>query len=74
MHDEATRQRIRVTQLVRLLDKHAFGEVKMEATQIKAAEILLKKSLPDLSHSDIAMDPSANTLKVEITHFTKPLE
>ena len=35
------------------LHKHVEGEVEMTASQIRAAEILLKKSLPDLQSTDI---------------------
>lgn len=48
-HDDFTRERIRVTQLINRLENHALGECGMEATQIKAIEILLRKALPDLS-------------------------
>ena len=47
-HDARTRSKIQTSQLINRLMKHANGEVQMESTQIKAAEILLKKALPDL--------------------------
>lgn len=34
--------------LLKRLADHVFGTTEMSATQLKAAEILLKKSLPDL--------------------------
>lgn len=48
-HDDFTRERIKTTQLVNRLEKHALGLIKMEPTQVRAVEILLKKSLPDLT-------------------------
>lgn len=48
-HDDFTRERIKTTQLVNRLEKHALGEISMEPTQVRAVEILLRKSLPDLS-------------------------
>lgn len=42
------REKIKTTQLINRLQNHAFGEVEMAATQIKATEILLRKSVPDL--------------------------
>lgn len=48
-HDDRTREKIRVSQLINRLESHAFDGVAMEPTQIKAIEILLRKSLPDLS-------------------------
>ena len=47
-HTEVVRRRIRATQLMRRLAKHALGKLEMSATQIKAAEILLRKVVPDL--------------------------
>jgi len=35
------------------LDKHILGEVEMTATQIRAAEILLNKTLPNLSATEL---------------------
>lgn len=48
-HQDIVRSRIRTSQLMRRLKKHALGQIQMTATQIKAAEILLKKTLPDLA-------------------------
>ena len=59
-HDDFTRDRIKTTQLVKRLEKHALGEIEMEPTQVRAIEVLLKKSLPDLSsvtHSSDAENP-----------------
>ena len=49
-HDEQTRAKIQTSQLVNRLNKNALGELPKEMTngQIKSAEILLKKTLPDL--------------------------
>jgi hypothetical protein len=47
-----TRQRISITQIVDRLTKHMLGEIEMSVTQLRAAEILLKKVLPDLHESN----------------------
>jgi hypothetical protein len=47
-HTDVVRRRIRATQLMRRLAKHALGKLDMTVTQIKAAEILLRKVVPDL--------------------------
>lgn len=47
-HDEATRQKIQTSQLVNRLMLLANGEIEMSAQSLKACEILLKKTLPDL--------------------------
>jgi hypothetical protein len=46
---DVVRQRIRVSKIVRRLIDHSMGLNEMSATQIRAAEILLKKAMPDLS-------------------------
>jgi hypothetical protein len=48
-HDETIRQKIRVGLLSKRLQDHADGKVDMSATQVRAAEILLRKVLPDLA-------------------------
>lgn len=55
-HQDDIRQKIQATQLVHRLTKHALGEIEMTATQIKATEILLKKSIPDLSTVEMTAD------------------
>jgi hypothetical protein len=53
------REKIRVSQLINRLIKHVNGELELSRTQIRAAEILLKKTLPDLQavqHSGEVMD------------------
>jgi hypothetical protein len=46
--NEKWREKIQSSMLVDRLVKHAVGEIEMSATQIKAADILLKKVAPDL--------------------------
>lgn len=46
---QKVRDRIQTSQIINRLSNHMLGEVEMTATQIKAAEILLRKSLPDLT-------------------------
>ena len=56
-HDDKTRERIKTSQLVNRLQDNAFGTktgsakeyVELTAGQLKSIEILLRKSLPDLS-------------------------
>lgn len=48
-HDEKTRNRIRTSQLLNRLHDNAFGKIALTREQLKSIEILLKKSLPDLS-------------------------
>jgi|SRR3989337_1094485 len=48
IRSEEVRLRIRVAELITRLHEHVRGLVKMSATQVKAAEILLRKAVPDL--------------------------
>jgi hypothetical protein len=70
-HADKTRQKIKVTQIVNRLNKVVIGEVEMTAQQIKAAEILLRKALPDLSavHST---DGESRTLEDWINELPDP--
>ena len=59
-HDEKTRQKIQVSQLINRLQKHVLGEVEMTPSQVRSAEILLKKTLPDLQSTKITGIESQN--------------
>lgn len=56
-HDDRTREKIRTSQLLNRLHAYALSEndpqngkpVELSSTQVKAIEVLLRKSLPDLS-------------------------
>lgn len=54
---EQSRAAIQTTQLIKRLQEQAFGTVELSQQQIKAIEILLKKSLPDLSAVELSTDP-----------------
>lgn len=58
-HDEETRRKIQTTQLVNRLESHAFSNADKEVmtqSQVRAAEILLRKSLPDISSVVVSGD------------------
>lgn len=61
LHQDDVRKKIQVSQLLNLLHDHAFnGGEDFSPTRMKAIEILLKKSLPDLSsieHTGDANNP-----------------
>lgn len=50
-HQDEVRTKIQTSQLVNRLQEHALstGEDEISASRLRAIEILLKKSLPDLS-------------------------
>ena len=57
-HQEEIRTKIQTSQLVNVLQNHALGltENEISATRMIAIELLLKKSLPDLSSTEITGD------------------
>lgn len=53
-HDEKTRMKIQASQLINRLESHALGDVELKMSQIKAIEILLKKTIPDLQSIELS--------------------
>ncbi len=51
-HSDETRAKIQTSQIINRLQDHMFGKIKLSKTQVQAAQILLKKVLPDLSQQD----------------------
>jgi hypothetical protein len=51
--DDRTRERIRAAYLINRLQDHVAGTVELSPTQVRAAEILLRKCLPDLLGAQI---------------------
>ena len=51
---EEWKLRIKATHLVTRLHEHALGQADMSPTQIKAAEILLRKVAPDLARQEVS--------------------
>ncbi len=65
-HDEETRAKIQTSQLLNRLHSHVFDGVDVSQTQMKAIEILLRKTLPDLSAVTVGGDEDS-PVKLEIT-------
>jgi hypothetical protein len=65
-HDEDTRLKIKVAQLINRLTAHASGEVELSATQVRSIEILLRKALPDLSNMNIDVDSAPITFQFDL--------
>jgi hypothetical protein len=62
-HQEDVRTKIQVSQLLNVLQNHALGKLKdLTPTRLKAIEILLKKTLPDLTHAQGTNTEKAMTL------------
>lgn len=62
---EETRKRVQTSQLLNRLHDHVFGKNDMQPTQIKAAEILLRKALPDLAAVTVRGDPENPLVSVD---------
>ena len=56
LHQADVRSKIQASQLINRLTDHALGKVELEATQVRAIEILLKKTIPDLSSVGLTGD------------------
>ncbi len=56
-HQEDVRSKIQASALIGRLTKHVEGEIELSPTQVRAAEILLKKTLPDLGSVEMTGDP-----------------
>jgi hypothetical protein len=59
-HQDEIRTKIQASQLINVLQDHALGlSPDLPPSRIKAIELLLKKSVPDLSSTEITGDPDA---------------
>lgn len=61
---EQSKAAIRTTPLLKRLQNHANGEIEMSATQVKACQILLQKTLPDLKSTSLT-DAEGNTFSAQ---------
>jgi hypothetical protein len=57
LHQDDVRKKIQVSQLLNVLQNHALGETEeLSPTRMKAIEILLRKSMPDMASVTISGD------------------
>ncbi len=72
-HADAVREKIQTTKLVATLEDFALGKgsVKLTAARIKAIEMLLDKTLPNLSSIKHEADPVQVTFNIQ-TNYTPP--
>lgn len=69
LHQDDVRKKIQASQLINVLQKHALEGMKdFDPTRMKAIEILLKKSLPDLSSVEITGE-GGGPLVVQVVRF-----
>ncbi len=56
-HQDEVRTKIQASQLINVLQNHALGKTEeLSMTRMKAIEILLRKSIPDLSAVTLSGD------------------
>jgi hypothetical protein len=57
LHQDDVRKKIQVSQLLNVLQNHALGvDEELSPTRMKAIEILLRKSMPDMASVTISGD------------------
>jgi hypothetical protein len=68
-HQDDVRTKIQVSQLLNVLQNHALGKLEeLSPTRLRSIEILLKKTLPDLSQIE-ASGPGGGPIVVEVVKF-----
>jgi hypothetical protein len=69
-HQDEVRAKIQASQLINVLQNHALGKTEeLSASRLKAIEILLRKSVPDLSAVELTGangGPVETVTKVEL--------
>ncbi len=53
LHQDDVRAKIQASQLVNRLTDHALGAIELSSSQVRAIEILLKKTIPDLQSVEV---------------------
>jgi hypothetical protein len=61
MHQDDVRSKIQTSQLINRLQDHALGKITLETSQIKAIEVLIRKTLPDLSQVTAEITPAEDS-------------
>lgn len=54
---DKVRQKIRTSMLINRLQGHVLGRIEMSKTQVQAAGMLLRKTLPDMIAQTVTMRP-----------------
>ena len=49
---DSWKEKIQASQIMNRLLRHVEGEIELSGTQVKAADILLKKVVPDLARTE----------------------
>ena len=62
---ERWKNKIRTTVILKRLQEHVDGQLELKPTQVKAAEILLKKTVPDLAKTEVS-GPDGQAIPVSL--------
>lgn len=71
---ESARQLIQTQRIVQELHKLIDGEREMTSQQLRAAEILLSKSLPNLQSTELTSDDGGLTINLVSQVANKPAD
>jgi hypothetical protein len=73
-HDDETRAKIQASQLINRLQDHVFDNAEVSQTQMKAIEILLRKTLPDLAAVQVSggEDPVKHVMEISWKSSASP--
>lgn len=63
-HQDEVRTKIQTSQILNRVQDHVLGKIELTATQLRGAEILLKKTLPDLTQVQGAGEDGEHVHKV----------
>ncbi len=63
---ELARLKIQVTQIIHRLQKHVLGEPQMTAGQVRSAQVLLDRVLPNVSMTDVTQHTEAPVSHAEM--------
>ena len=64
-HQDDVRRKIQCSQLINRLMQNIEGEIELNSTQVRSIEILMNKSLPNLS--DVRMDMTGNKVTFNLS-------
>ena len=70
---ENTRLRIKTSMLLNRLTDHIIGKIELSTSQVRAIEILLKKTLPDLQSTELhgSIDQAQPTINITMSQPVK---
>ena len=66
------REAIQTSMLMNRLTDHVLGDVEMTTTQVRAAQILLNKALPDLRATEITGEGGGPVEQRRVIQFVEP--